>query len=438
MPPDVFFEIIKEPSIKEEKAKIVSVEEIPDWRAEIMAYLRGHYEPQSELEEKRLKQRARGYTVVSGELYKSGVTELWLRCITSEKGIELLKEIHSGFCGAHIVTRALAGKAIKQGFYWPTINRDAKTLVRECEACQKTVNQQNLPSMPVHLIPPSWPLQRYGMDLVGPLPTAQGNCKFAAVAVDYFTKWVEAKPLANIKAPTIQKFFWQNIIYRFGVLRELTVDNGKQFYCYTFKEYCKSLGTHAKFSSVYHPQPNGAVERANGLIFSGIKKCLFDQKKGKWVEELPKVIWSHNTTVSRVTGFTPFRLLFGTEAMTPEEIKNESMRVLKAKEVEEVDQKVEKHMIELTILEAAENIEKYQKETKAWKDKKVVRKDIKTGDLVLKRNKNWENPGKLHESWEESFIAKETDMSGAFRLLEQTGEELPYLWNADSLKRYYP
>jgi hypothetical protein len=64
------------------------------------------------------------------------------------------------------------------------------------------------------------------MDLVGPLPIAQGNCRFAAVAVDYFTKWVEAKPLANIKAATIQKFFWQNIICRFGVPRELTVDNG--------------------------------------------------------------------------------------------------------------------------------------------------------------------------------------------------------------------
>jgi histidinol dehydrogenase len=92
--------------------------------------------------------------------------------------------------------------------------------------------------------------------------------------------------------------------------------------------------------------------------------------------------------VSRATGFTPFRLLFDTEAMTPKEIMNESMRVLKAKEIEEVDQKVEKEMIELTIFEAAENIEKYQKETKAWKDKKVVRKGIKPGDLVLKRKKN--------------------------------------------------
>jgi hypothetical protein len=124
--------------------------------------------------------------------------------------------------------------------------------------------------------------------------------------------------------------------------------------------------------------------------------------------------------------------------MTPEEIKNESMSVLMGNEIKEVDHKVEKAMIELMILEAAENIDKYQKETKIWKDKKVVRKDIKTGDLVLKRKKNWENPGKLQEPWEGPFIAKETSMPGAFRLLSQTGEELPYSWNADSLKRYYP
>jgi hypothetical protein len=184
----VFIEIIREPSITESRPKIVNVVETHDWRAEIMAYLRGHYEPQDELEEKRLKHRARVYAVVNGELYKWGVTEPWLRCITSEKGLELLREIHNGLCGAQIGTRAVARKAIKQVFYWPTINIDVKVLVRQCEACQKTANQQNLPSMPVHLIPPSWPLQRLGMDLVGPLPTAQGNFRFAAVAVDYFTK----------------------------------------------------------------------------------------------------------------------------------------------------------------------------------------------------------------------------------------------------------
>jgi hypothetical protein len=182
----------------------------------------------------------------------------------------------------------------------------------------------------IHASSPNSSVMAFAKVANGSSQTAANSSRklqFVPVAVDYFTKWVEAKALANITAPTIQKFFWQNIVCRFEVPRELTVDNGKQFDYYSFKEYCKTLGTHAKFSLVYHPQSNGAVERANGLIFSRIKKCLFDQKKGKWINELPKVIWSHNTIVSRATGFTPFHLLFGTEAMTPEEIKNESMRV---------------------------------------------------------------------------------------------------------------
>jgi transposase InsO family protein len=99
------------------------------------------------------------------------------------------------------------------------------------------------------------------------------------VAVNYFTKWVEAKALANITAPTIQKFFWQNIVCRFGVPRELTVDNGKQFYSYFFKEYCKTLGTHAKFSSVYHPQSNGAVKRAMGSYSQESRSACSTRKR---------------------------------------------------------------------------------------------------------------------------------------------------------------
>ena len=91
------------------------------------------------------------------------------------------------------------------------------------------------------------------MDLVGPLPTAQRNYKYAVVAVEYFTKWVEAKPLVNITSEAVQKIFWQNIIYRFGVPKELTVDNGKQFDSQSFKDFCRSIGTKLMFASVYHP-----------------------------------------------------------------------------------------------------------------------------------------------------------------------------------------
>jgi hypothetical protein len=112
------------------------------------------------------------------------------------------------------------------------------------------------------------------MDIVGPLPVAQGNFKFAVVTVEYFTKWIEARPLATITSATIRKFFWQQIICRFGLPRELTVDNRKQFDCQDSREYYRSIRTKLRLAAVYHPQSNGAVKRANGQIFSAIKKCL--------------------------------------------------------------------------------------------------------------------------------------------------------------------
>jgi transposase InsO family protein len=111
------------------------------------------------------------------------------------------------------------------------------------------------------------------------LPTAQGNIKFTFVAVEYFTKWIEARAVSTITSKTAQKFFWQNIVCRFGVPSELTVDNGKQFDNQDFKDFCFSIGTKLAFASVYHPQSNGVVERTNGKIFTAVKKMLLDEKR---------------------------------------------------------------------------------------------------------------------------------------------------------------
>jgi transposase InsO family protein len=108
-------------------------------------------------------------------------------------------------------------------------------------------------------------------------------------------------------------------VCRFGVPKAITVDNGTQFDSEAFKEFCEQIGTKIHFASVRHPESNGLVERANGIIMIGIIKLIFNQPRGKWSDELIKVVWSHNTTISRSTGFTPFKLLFGDEAITPEE-----------------------------------------------------------------------------------------------------------------------
>jgi hypothetical protein len=153
-------------------------------------------------------------------------------------------------------------------------------------------------------------LQWWGLDLVGALPPAQGNLKYVVVAVEYFSKWIEAKPLAIITSTTIQKFFWQNIVCHFGVLKAIIVDNRTQFDAETFQDFCNQIGTKIYFTSVRHPESNGLVERANEIIITGIMKSIFNQPKGKWSDELIKVVWNHNTVVSRSTGFAPFKLLF--------------------------------------------------------------------------------------------------------------------------------
>src|SRR5438132_1010355 len=100
-----------------------------------------------------------------------------------------------------------------------------------------------MPIRGLQVIPPVWPLARWGIDIVGPLPKAQGNLAFAVVAVEYFTKWVKVEPVASVTAQSIHKFFWKNIVCHFGVLMEITLNNGPQFSSSAFKEYCQRLGT---------------------------------------------------------------------------------------------------------------------------------------------------------------------------------------------------
>jgi transposase InsO family protein len=140
------------------------------------------------------------------------------------------------------------------------------------------------------------------------------------------------------------------------------VDNGTQFDAEAFKEFCDQIGMKNHFVSVRHPESNGLVERANGIIMTRIMKLIFNQPRGKWPDELIKVVWSHNTTVSRSTGFTPFKLLFCDEAITLEEAKAGSIRTTASAE-DEADYHVAKDTIEGTRLQAMENINKYQVET---------------------------------------------------------------------------
>jgi ribonuclease HI len=209
LPSEVFFETIKAPSVELMERAVLTISPVrsEDWRTEIISFLQGNCLSSDEAYNKRMEARTRPYVIIEGELYKHGICSPLLKCLSRAEGIELMKEIHASLCGSHIRSRPLLRKVFRQGFYWPKEASDAAELVQKCEGCQKCARDQKQPSCLTQLIQPTWPLQRWGLDLLGPLPPAQGNLKFVVVAVEYFSKWIEAKPLATINSATVQKFF---------------------------------------------------------------------------------------------------------------------------------------------------------------------------------------------------------------------------------------
>ena len=143
-----------------------------------------------------------------------------------------------------------------------------------------------------------------------------GNKKYFLVSIDYFSKWVEAEPLTNIRDVDAKRFVWRNIVTRFGVSHTLISDNGFQFDSKTFRSYCGELGITNRYSTPAYPQGNGQAEAVNKVIVNGLKKRL-DDAKGKWVEEPPHVLLTYRTMPRRSTGETSFSMTYGTEAVIP-------------------------------------------------------------------------------------------------------------------------
>ena len=151
---------------------------------------------------------------------------------------------------------------------------------------------------------------------MSPFSKAMGNKRYLLVGTDYFTKWVKAEPLANIRDVDAKRFVWKNIVTRFAVPHVLILDNDLQFDSKMFRRYCGELGITNRYSTPTYPQGNGQAEAVNKVIVNGLKKRL-DDAKGKWVEELPHVLWTYRTTPRRSTRETPFLMTYGADVVIP-------------------------------------------------------------------------------------------------------------------------
>nr|XP_017227761.1 PREDICTED: uncharacterized protein LOC108203368 [Daucus carota subsp. sativus] len=320
----VYYQVMRTPSID---AKLVApIDTGATWMDEIKLYLKSGHLPTNADDARKLQVRALKYVLIEGILYRKSFVIPYLRCLRPDEAREALREVHEGVCGQHLGGRALAHKITRLGFYWPDMLKQAQEYVKRCDRCQRFAPIVRQPPEMLTTINTPIPFAMWGMDILGPFPLASAQRKFLLVAIDYFTKWIEAKPLAKITTKQVAQFVWENIICRYGIPRIMVTDNGTQFNNAEFKNYCEDYSIELRFTSVAHPQANGQAEVANRIILDGLKKRV-EKAQGSWADELLPILWAYRTTCKVSTGATPFQLAYGAEAVVPLEITHTYSRV---------------------------------------------------------------------------------------------------------------
>ena len=184
---------------------------VPAWAQPYLDFLIQGVLPKDEVHARKIQCRIKAYTIINNRLYKRSAGGAYLRCIEPDLGHQLLESIHKGECGHHASTRATASKAVRYGFFWPTISADAEKMIKACNGCQHFRTQKHTPSAALRTIPITWPFAVWGLDMVGPFKTARSGMTHLLVAVDKFTKWIEAKPIKKLDGYTVITFFTDKI-----------------------------------------------------------------------------------------------------------------------------------------------------------------------------------------------------------------------------------
>ncbi|XP_057450405.1 uncharacterized protein LOC130741746 [Lotus japonicus] len=282
----VIQEVLNSPSIENDEVMAISMAIDQDWMGRIKLCLEAEGTDLFMFTKDQIWE-ASHYTLLGDQLYMRGVGVSLLRCVSKEEAERIMFEVHEGVCASHVGGRSLAAKVLRAGFYWPSLRSDCMEYAKKCEKCQIYADLHRASPEVLSSMSSSWPFAMWGVDILGPFTPAWSRVKFILVAVDYFTKWIEAESVKN---------------------------------------FCAEMGIEMRFASVEHPQSNGQVESANKVILNGIKKRL-GEVKGLWADELITVVWAYNTTPQSTTGESPFKLTYGVDAMISVEVQDVTFRV---------------------------------------------------------------------------------------------------------------
>lgn len=226
---EVLVEVLAERSIQRKEVSDVILEEGFNWMTPIREYLISDILLEDPKLVRKVRIKAPQYRLIRDKLYGRSFLSPLLRCVGPKQASNIINEVHEGSYSLHAGPRSLVSKIMKLGYYWPSMHRDATNIIHKFKANQIHSKVPRLPKQDMTSITSVWPFSQWGIDIVRPLPLAPRGVKFLVVAIDYFTKWVEAKPLASVTGRHMEKLIWEHIICRFGVPLIIISDNGKQF-----------------------------------------------------------------------------------------------------------------------------------------------------------------------------------------------------------------
>ncbi|KAL0130261.1 hypothetical protein PUN28_002097 [Cardiocondyla obscurior] len=234
---------------------------------------------------------------------------------SEEEKIKILKEYHDSPLGGHQgVNRTI--NRIKLHYNWPGMNKDIEKYIQKCENCQRNKLSRKTKMPLIITDTPGKPFEKCALDIVGPLPITTAGNKYVLTFQDLLTKFSKAIALPNQEAATVAKAFATKIILEHGIPENILTDQGTNFLSEIFKQTCKLLKINKIQTTAYHPETNGALERSHRTLAEYLRHYL-NEEQTDWDEWLPYAMFTYNTTPHTSTGFTPFELVYGHQAMLP-------------------------------------------------------------------------------------------------------------------------